>query len=283
MTAEALQQLVNETPQIATLPSVYTELSGLISQSSVNATQLARVVSMDPGLTVRLLRMVNSSYYGFDHRIDTVSHAVSVIGHQQLKQLALATTVVHMFRAMPEHLINMDSYWRHSVATAIAARTLGRMLGLDKVEYLFVAGLLHGVGSLIVCINRPHEARRVFIKVKNSDRLLHEVENEVLGFNHADVGGALMKNWGLSSAQVEAVEFKHRPNEAPNYAMEACILHLSNLVACALNMGSVGDVCVPSLDTDAWSRMGLSDEIMASLVWEIEDQFEDMVRALTSS
>ena len=176
MTSDALAQLVRETPQIATLPSVYTELSAMIHRTSVNATQIARVVSMDPGLTVRLLKMVNSSFYGFDHRIDTVSHAVSIIGHKQLKELALATTVVHMFRAMPEHLINMDLYWRHSVATAIACRSLGRMIGLDKVEYLFVAGLLHGVGSLIVCINRPREARKVFIKVQNSGELLHEVD-----------------------------------------------------------------------------------------------------------
>jgi hypothetical protein len=119
--------------------------------------------------------------------------------------------------------------------------------------------------------------------VKNSDRLLHEVENEVLGFNHADVGGTLMENWGLSAAQVEAVQFKHRPNEAPNFGMEASILHVSNLVACALNMGSVGDVCIPNLDADAWTRMGLSEEVMAALVWEIEDQFEDMVKTLTTS
>jgi len=282
MTIEALEQLVKETPQIATLPSVYTELSALISKHNVNATHIARVVSMDPGLTVRLLKMVNSSFYGFDHRIDTVSHAVSVIGHQQLKELALATTVVHMFRSMPEHLINMDSYWRHSVATAISCRALGRMLGLDKVEYLFVAGLLHGVGSLVVCINRPHEARRVFIKVQNSGALLHDVEDAVLGFNHADVGGALMRNWGLSLAQVEGVQYKHRPDEAPNFAMEASILHLSNLVACALNMGGVGDVSVPPLNPDAWQRLGLSPEIIQSLVWEIEEQFEELVATLTT-
>ena len=281
MKTEALEQLVRETPQIATLPSVYTELSAIINGHNVNATKIARVVGMDPGLTVRLLKMVNSSFYGFDHRIDTVSHAVSIIGHKQLKELALATTVVHMFRAMPEHLINMDSYWRHSIATAIACRSLGRMIGLDKVEYLFVAGLLHGVGSLIVCINRPREARKVFIKVQNSGALLHEVEDEVLGFNHADVGGALMENWGLSLAQVEGVKFKHTPSEAPNYGMEASILHLANIVACALNMGSVGDVSVPPLNRSAWDRIGLKPAVMQTLVWEIEDQFEELLKTLT--
>jgi HD-like signal output (HDOD) protein len=281
MSLEALQQLVNETPKIATLPSVYTELSAVLSSRHVNATQIAGVVSVDPGLTVRLLKMVNSSFYGFDQYIDTVSHAVSLIGHRQLKELALATTVVHMFRAMPEHLINMDSYWRHSVATAIAARALGRMMGMSKVEYLFVTGLLHGVGSLVVCINRPHEARRVFIKVKNSGDLLHHVEAEVLGFNHADVGGALMKNWGLALPQVEAVKYKHRPDEAPNHGVEAAILHVSNVVASALNMGSVGDVSVPSLNPWAWETLGLRPEAMKSLVWEIEDQFEELVSALT--
>tara|TARA_Y100000589_G_scaffold323756_1_gene358763 strand:+ start:291 stop:1142 length:852 start_codon:yes stop_codon:yes gene_type:complete len=281
MTTDALAQLVRDTPQIATLPSVYTELSAMINQHHVNATQIARVVSMDPGLTVRLLKMVNSSFYGFEHRIDTVSHAVSVIGHKQLKDLALATTVVHMFRAMPEHLINMNSYWRHSVATAIACRALGRMIGLDKVEYLFVAGLLHGVGSLIVCINRPREARKVFIKVQNSGALLHEVETEVLGFNHADVGGALMENWGLSPAQVEGVRFKHTPDQAPQYGMEASILHLANLVSCSLNMGSVGDVSVPPLNSAAWDRINLAPTVMQTLVWEIEDQFEELLKTLT--
>ena len=91
-----------------------------------------------------------------------------------------------------------------------------------------------------------------------------------------------MKNWGLSEAQGEAVQYKHRPNEAPNFTMEACILHVSNLVACALNMGSVGEVVVPPLDEEAWQRMGLKPEAISALIWEIEDQFEDLLKTLTA-
>ena len=165
-----LKVLVQETPQIATLPSVYSELSTLISQHRANATLVARVVSLDPGLTVRLLRMVNSSFYGLDRRVDTVSHAVSLIGHEQLRQLALATTVVHMFRAMPEHLINMKSYWSHSIATAIACRSLGRMLRVDNVESLFVTVCFTPLGAWsfalidrarhVVCLFRPKTVKR---------------------------------------------------------------------------------------------------------------------------
>ena len=143
--------------------------------------------------------------------------------------------------------------------------------------------LISGVNTvgLIVCINRPREARKVFIKVQNSGALLHEVETEVLGFNHADVGGALMENWGLSPAQVEGVRFKHTPDQAPQYGMEASILHLANLVSCSLNMGSVGDVSVPPLNSAAWDRINLAPTVMQTLVWEIEDQFEELLKTLT--
>jgi HD-like signal output (HDOD) protein len=282
LNGNALYDLVRETPQIATLPSVYTELSRLISLRDGNATNVARVVSMDPGLTVRLLRMVNSPFYGFTHRIDTVTHAVSVIGFEQLKQLALATTVVQMFRAMPEHLINMESYWRHSVATAICSRFLGRLLRFNNVERMFVTGLLHGVGSLVICINRPKLARRVFIRVRNSDQTLHEVERDLLGFDHADVAAALMKKWSLSPAQIEAVGYKHRPSEAPKFAKEASILHLSNIVASSLNMGSIGGHAVAPMDEEAWESLGLNPATMTSAVWEIEDQFEDLLRVFSS-
>jgi len=279
-----LKALVQETPQIATLPSVYSELSTLITQQHANATLVARVVSMDPGLTVRLLRMVNSSFYGLQHRVDTVSHAVSLIGHEQLRQLALATTVVHMFRAMPEHLINMKSYWSHSIATAIACRALGRMLQVAKVESLFVTGLLHAVGSLVICINRPRKARRVFILVKNSERQLHEVEKEVLGYTHADVGAALMKNWGLSPTQVEAVRWKHEPMKAGvTHRKAAAILHVANVVSCALNVGSVGDEVIPKFSEEAWEELGLEPEAMQALVWEIEEQFEDLTQRMTET
>lgn len=277
-----LNALVQETPQIATLPSVYSELSMLITQNRANATLVARVVSLDPGLTVRLLRMVNSSFYGLDRRVDTVSHAVSLIGHEQLRQLALATTVVHMFRAMPEHLINMSSYWSHSIATAIACRSLGRMLRVEKVESLFVTGLLHAVGSLIICINRPRKARRVFIQAKNSERQLNEVEQDVLGYTHADVGAALMKNWGLSSHQFEAVRWKHAPMQAEErYCKVASILHVANVVACALNVGSVGDEVIPRFSEEAWSYLGLGAESIQALVWEIEEQYEDLTQRMT--
>ena len=275
-----LKVLVQETPQIATLPSVYSELSTLITQHRANATLVARVVSLDPGLTVRLLRMVNSSFYGLDRRVDTVSHAVSLIGHEQLRQLALATTVVHMFRAMPEHLINMKSYWSHSIATAIACRSLGRMRRVDNVESLFVTGLLHAVGSLVICINRPRKARRVFIQAKNSEKELHEVEEDAR-YTHADVGAALMKNWGLSANQVEAVRYKHAPMNAQTaYRKEAAILHVASVVACALNVGSVGNEVIPTFSAEAWEDLGLGTEATQALAGT-EEQYEDLTKRMT--
>ena len=93
----------------------------------MNATSLARIVSLDPGLTVRLLKMVNSPFYGFPTRIDTVSHAVTVVGFEQLKQLALATTVVRMFRSMPEHL----AAWAHLVKILNVQKGVAHLLGVQ--------------------------------------------------------------------------------------------------------------------------------------------------------
>jgi len=262
---------------------VYTQLSDLIARRDVNATSLARIVSLDPGLTVRLLKMVNSPFYGFPTRIDTVSHAVTVVGFEQLKQLALATTVVRMFRSMPEHLINMNLYWRHSIATALCCRILGRICRYSQVEHLFVAGLLRGVGSLVICINRPSDARRVLIEVENSGRLLHSVEKDKLGFDHAEVGGALLENWALNEQQMEAVRFQYNPLSAGKWKREAAILHLANIIVSALNMGSIGRANVPPLDSDAWDLLGLQPWVISSAIWEVEEHFEDMVRAMAES
>lgn len=272
--------LVRSVSTVASLPSIYDRLRTVISRPLSSARDIGGVVSEDPGLTARLLKLVNSAFFGFPGRIDTVSRAITIVGTHQLSDLTLATSVIKAFDSVPQDLVDMTSFWCHSLAVGVCARVIASQRREDNVERFFVAGMLHDIGLPIMYMKLPREMRQILERSKATGELLDTVEKAVLSYDHTDVGRFLLKGWNLPESLQEAVHFHHHPERAQHFPVEAAAIHLADLIATALDMGSGGEYWVPPLDVKAWDFLGLNINTIPAMWDEIQCQYEDVVKIM---
>ena len=228
------EDLVKGVVKLISLPEIYIRVSQILEDQDHNAKQLGEIISHDPALTARILRIVNSAYYSLRVKIELVSRAVSVIGEDDLRNLVLATSAVDTFKRIPNQLVDIDLFWRHSVHTGIVSRLLSKHCNILHGERLFVAGMLHDIGKLILYFKEPELSQQVLLAAAESDGQLFRSEQKILGFTHGDVGAALIDAWKLSDTLKEVVAYHHTPLKAKNYRMEASIVHIANCVVNAL-------------------------------------------------
>jgi len=276
MKFESADDLVANVQTIPSLPAVFDRINKVANQPSAALMDVAGVISEDVGLSSRLLKLVNSAYFGFPSRIESVTKACVIVGTRQIRQLALATSVVNVFKSVPPDILNMQMFWRHSVGCAMAARTVAMIGGAQDVESHFVLGLLHDVGRLVMLQTMPDETARVIRESYDANCLTHDLERRRFGFTHADVGSALLKRWGLPPVVVEAVGRHHTPVEAPCNQHEAACVHYCDIVVHALGIGQSGNPMVPPMDETAWDVLGLEPEAADAVVAQLDTQVEEL-------
>jgi HD-like signal output (HDOD) protein len=263
--------LVRDAGPLASLPAVHSRLSEALADPLASATAIAAIIAEDAGLAARLLRLVNSPFYSFARPIDTVSRAVVLVGTRQIGDLALATCIMRMFHGIPTHFVDMEAFWLHGLATGVAARVIAMRRGETHVESLFVAGVLHDVGRLLIYRAVPDLAREM-LRSRREGELLVEVERELLGFDHADVGGVLLSAWKLPERLQAAVACHHRPESDTRASRESATVHVADIVAHALEVGTSGERLVPPLEPAAWEQLDLPASALASVVDQTERQ-----------
>lgn len=270
-------ELLRGVTRLASPPQIFIRIEELLANPNASIGDFAQVIEEDAGLTARLLRLANSPMYGRVARVGTVHTAVSVIGTQQLRELALACSVLRVFRDIPPELLDMEMFWRHSVACGVLARTMAVLAGEGNVERAFAAGLLHDVGRLVMLMERPRTMGRVLDAARAGGKLLHEAEREEFGFDHAEVGALLLRSWKVPDRLVDAVGFHHAPHAAREAPRDAAMLHVADIVVNALALGSSGQRCVPPLDARAWDALGLPVERLPALLATLQEQYDDAV------
>ena len=266
--------------QISSLSTIYARLNEAMNNPRSSMSHLAQIIKDDPGLTARLLRLVNSAFYGFPSKIETITRAIVIVGMQQLRDLAMATSIVNLFTGIPEHLVSMESFWRHSIACGVAARILATYRRETNVERFFVAGMLHDIGRVIINTKIPDKARKALLRCKFNSELLYVAEREVIGFDHAAVGHALLQTWNLPDSLREVVAYHHNPSEARRFPMETAIIHVADIIAHAMQLGSSGEHFVPPVDGKAWETIGLPTSILSPTLDQLERQGNDAIQTI---
>jgi HD-like signal output (HDOD) protein len=274
-------KLIRNDVDLPSLPIVYGQINETIKKPTSSAYDIGNVISKDAGLSARLLKIVNSTFYGFPSKIDTLSRAVTIVGTRQLSTLALGMNIINVFKDIPSDLIDMKSFWQHSIGCGIAARIIAGYKNIQNIERLFVAGLLHDIGRLILYSSIPIHARNALLNAKCADSLLHKEEHEIMGFDHTKIGGLLLKKWKLPISLENNVTYHHIPQESKD-PLEPAIVHLADIMTNALGMGSSGERFVPPLDPDAWQCIGISANTLALAITQIDRQIEEIIQFLFS-
>lgn len=252
------EEIAGRVSELVSLPRAYHRISEMLGDERYGTADIGRVISHDPALTARLLRLVNSAYYRLPRHVDTVPLAINVVGTRALHELVLATAVASAFERIDTRLVDMADFWHHSIYCGLMARLLSRELDVGEAEQAFIAGLLHDIGKLALYHELPDETETILERFAATDAPLHEVERQALGFDHADVGGALLQAWDLPEVYRESVACHHRPGESRLYRDETCLVHAANALSKPVEPGHKvrrEAVASPALDAAAAERV----------------------------
>lgn len=273
------QELLKNQVQLPSLPKVFSRIVDLMSSPVSSADDFAGVIMRDPALSARLLKIVNSAFYGFRSEIATVSQAVTVIGTRDLYALCLGTSVISAFKNIPIGLVDMPSFWKHSIACGVIARLIAEASGQADKERFFVAGLLHDIGRLVILHHLPLQAKSILSFAENNKLLLTHSEMQILGFDHAKIGGLLLKKWKLPAELDSMIRFHHEPTDSA-YSGETAVVHTANVLANAFQHGSSGEAFVPPLVPAAWRETGIGIKQLAKIAADADAQIPEMVAIL---
>lgn len=265
--------LVKGVASLVSLPEVCIQVNSMADDDGSSAADIAQVISQDPGLTARLLKIANSSFYRYPSKIETVSRAVTIIGTRELRYLVLAASAVRSFDRISSNDVDMASFWRHSVYCGVIARLLAARCRVLHGERLFVAGLLHDVGSLIMLTRIPDLVQVMRFRAHHANVPMYEAEREIFDTDHGEVGAELMRMWRLPASLQAAAVYHHEPQQAQEYALEACLVHIANILAHLAEQGSSNLLDAQTVSPFAWDMTRLSSDIVEPVLQEARAQF----------
>ena len=198
------------------MPSLVFELNEIIANPLSAAKDIANVVNQSPSLTAVLLKMVNSAFFGFRSKIDSISKAIMLIGSNEVSNLAMGVTIMETFRNIPKQVIDVGAFLEHCLACGVVGRLLAVHAKLPQAEQIFVSGMLHDIGRLVLYKYFPDVAGLLLIQAMESRQPLAVVEREMIRTSHTQIGKKLLQKWKLPYTLENSVYYHHNPSASPN-------------------------------------------------------------------
>ncbi|MCB0328370.1 MAG: HDOD domain-containing protein [Bdellovibrionales bacterium] len=281
-TPRTVEQLINGIDEIASPPQTYSRISEALQDTECSVATIAEIISQDFALTSKLLKLANSAFFGFAQQIDTVTRAVTLLGIEQVRDLALATSVMEIFKDVPEELVSMQSFWKHSIGCGMISRLIAIHSQQREIERYFVNGILHDIGRLLLLCKFPENMADAIESSFKKSVSLAEAERKIFGYCHAEAGEALLKKWQLPTTLVIPVRYHHKPSSAAQHKSETRILHVSDILIHALELGSSGEKRIPMLSNASWGQMNISVDVLEPIMLQTEEEVELITGALLS-
>lgn len=279
-----LNRIIRKVEDLPTLPRTVLKITELVNNPKSSARDLSRVITDDQVLTARLLKLVNSSFYGFPQRISTVTGAIVLLGFDAIRNLLLTTSVFDVFSKQIKHSkFSQEKFWDHSLGCAVGAKVIGNFMRHNKIEELFVSGLLHDIGKIVEMMFLPRKFSKITAVVRHKNTLLRDAELEVLGYTHAEIGKLLAERWNLPPKLIAVIGHHHDPATAGPYILETAITHLADILCRALNIGSGGDHKMPPLDPFAWEILKIKPHALEPIMEEMTREYEDISLFITDT
>jgi len=270
-------QVLVKDVQLTSFPDIYYRIQKVLNDPKSSASYLAEVIGKDTGLSTKLLRIANSAFYGLPSKVDTVTRAITMIGLNEITTLAMGVLAMRFFKGIPQGLIDMKTFWVHSIACGSVASIMARgNKGLEE-ERFFVAGMLHDMGRLVMAIALPQTTVETIRRSRSSLIPLFQIEKELFGYDHAYVASALLRKWNFPVALENMVKHHHEPGGAPQL-LDASLIHIANIIALACQFGHSGEVFVPPLSDKAWKTLNMTPSVLAPVISQTERIVNEMMK-----
>ncbi|HKP94491.1 MAG TPA: HDOD domain-containing protein [Fibrobacteria bacterium] len=241
-----LKALVHKITDLPTLPAMMATITRLMQDPRTSAEELGRAIASDPALVSKVLKLVNSAFYGFPGRISTITQAIVILGFSTIRNVVLTTSVLKAFgRNMAANGFDMAKFWEHSLLTGAIARSLAMERDASFIEETFIAGLLHDMGRIVLSQKLTSEFEKVILVKEKAGISQLQAEQTVLKLTHGDIGGWLARKWNLPIPYVEVMRCHHSPMESlkqdPNTQMDTTnliyLVHAADILSKNLKDG----------------------------------------------
>jgi HD-like signal output (HDOD) protein len=277
-----LDILIAEVDKLVSLPDIYYRLESAIENPVSRVEDFSRLLGADPDLCARLLSLANSAFYSFPAKVESIDKAVGMIGLRQIRELVLVTTIMKTFSKITVEVVNMTSFWEHSVAVGVLARSIAKYAGMPQSERYYVAGLLHDIGRLVMYLKLPSFMNDLLVKCESQEQSLFVLEQQQLAYTHAEIGGRLLEFWKVPQSIYEPVQYHHRPDQASEFVHMACAVHIADAWVNKHQLGTSGERRMPIINPQASQILGVQeyemDEIWALSIDEINDVIKQFVQ-----
>lgn len=247
---EQLSVRLSACPRLPSLGSINSALQELLLADQRYINQIAEIIRRDPSLTARLLRLVNSVYYGLSNPIQHIEEAVFYLGVQQIRQLAMATPIIEEFQKLAGQTpFAWREFWRHCIGTAVLTRELVEAVESSSDEADYLAGLIHDVGKIVMAAAFPEHFVEIHRHLGSEPEDEIGVEAALLGIDHAELGARYLERHNLPEALIETTRFHHRPEQAPRHQKLAAAVQIADLLAHSVPARANGEAS--SVDSEA--------------------------------
>jgi putative nucleotidyltransferase with HDIG domain len=280
---DAVKKIIDGTKTLIAPPDVWFRFNEAVNTPSTTIQDISEIIRTDPSLVANVLKVVNSPYYGIRSKVDTISRAISIIGLDDLYNIITSIVAVNSFAKIATDLVKPATFWRHSFCTAILAKKIARNCNVLHTERLYVAGLLHDIGSLLLYAKYPAESEEIIRKSAGDEEIHYRTEKEMLGFTHADIGAELLAQWGLPDALTKTIRMHHEPCLQEDIVLDACIIHLANALSNCYILGTYLEKLPETTnepDACIWNYVSLSDEQKENIYDGLDEELADAISIL---
>lgn len=225
-----LMQKTIDSAQLISLPEIYLQLKALLDDPDYTMVEVSLLVGRDPGLAARFLQLVNSPLHRRVAPVETIGHAVSMLGSQQVHDTVLSASVSKAFEGVETDIIDMSKFWKQSMYCATIIRQLALEHENADTDRLFTIGLLADIGHLCMYMGIPEKAEEAIVVSREKKHPLYLAEQEILGFDYTQIGSTMMKSWSLPTSIHQPIAFQMTPGKADDFLLESAMLHIAAML-----------------------------------------------------
>lgn len=270
---------LEEIRDLPTLSVVVERLREVLKDPDVDADHISMILEDDPAIAMRILKLVNSVYYGVHEPIGSLRQAVACLGQDEVENIALTAAVLDVFPVRAGSMFDRKQFWLHCIFTGLAANVISEhsdvCRGVLSADQLHLAGVLHDVGKVIYEMYFHHQLADVIRLSATSSLPLYQVERGVFGTDHAETGGWLAKKWNLPREMTAVIRWHHRPGDAPEYCrLIVQVCHLANWLCNTSGFGNGGDALAPVLDDGVLQALHIEEDSCPQLIDEVAGRLE---------
>jgi len=274
---EKSKEIIDRIHDLATLPTIVTKVVSMMDVSSTTTGDIENVIKKDQVLTSKILKLVNSSFYGFSRKIDSISDAIVLLGFSALRNLIITSSIFNINHAGAQDVGTViQNLWTHSVGCGITAKLISQKLRILDANEAFVAGILHDIGKVVICQHLKKEFKEIISLIRTEHISTVDAEERVLGTTHCEIGKCLAEKCNLPENLAEVIAHHHSPADASVSRDLVALVHIADAINASVNSESSLDTIIGRIDKYSLARLGLTEESAEDFLAELSIDLEDI-------